>query len=98
MSRTILDNSPGKQGIRASSTAFRVDAVGQAWTCAVLQQHVVISRRHAVAGLEPRPSARGRTIGAPPLPLFRILRRSAPPPCVDFVPACPAEAENVHAR
>ena len=63
----------------------------------VLQQHVVISQRHAVAGLEPRPSARGRTIVAPPRPLFRILRPPAPPRCVDLVPTCPAEAENVHA-
>jgi hypothetical protein len=63
----------------------------------VLKQHVVISQRHAVAGLEPRLSARGRTIVAPPRPLFRILRRSAPPRCVDLVPACPGEAENVHA-
>jgi hypothetical protein len=63
----------------------------------VLQQHVVISQRHAVAGLEPRPSARGRTIVAPPRPPFRILRRLTPPRGVDLVPACPAEAENVHA-
>jgi hypothetical protein len=63
----------------------------------VLQQHIVLSQRHAVAGLEPRPSARGRTIVAPPRPRFRILRRPAPPRGVDLVPACPAEAENVHA-
>jgi hypothetical protein len=64
----------------------------------LLQQHVVISQRHAVAGLEPRPAARGRTIVAPPRPLFRILRRSPPPRCVNLVPACPGEAENVHAQ
>ena len=64
----------------------------------VLQQHIVLSQRHAVGGLEPRPSARGRTIGAPPRPRFRILRRLTPPRCVGLVPACPAEVENAHAQ